>query len=116
MNKFYTFSQNNSGGSFDYQPNDGITHYVIIEASNETEANSRAETIGLYFNGCDSEMDCPCCGDRWYVVDASDGKGAPLIYGKPPTDYNDPWFSNDFPRGSVCVHYLDGRKEWMVTA
>jgi hypothetical protein len=111
LSKFWTFSQNNSGGKFDYQPNDGITHYVIVEATNETHALARALDIGLYFNGCDSGMDCDCCGDRWSEPYGS-GTDAPEVYGKPADKYVD-MFGSRFEKGSVCVHYVDGRKEWL---
>ena len=65
--KFYEFKQNNSGGSF--AVNDQLCHNLIIEANNSEEAESKAESMGVYFNGCDEGMDCPCCGDRWYRPD-----------------------------------------------
>lgn len=81
---FYTFDQNNSGGRFDYDEACGITTHVIIEADNATEANSIAENIGLYFNGCDAGYDCPCCGDRWYPQYSDDrGAHSPEVYGQP---------------------------------
>lgn len=61
---FYEFTQNNSGGGFD---TDGkLCHRLFIEADTESEACDIAESMGVYFNGCDDGMDCPCCGDRWY--------------------------------------------------
>lgn len=56
--KFYQFTQNNSGGSFDV--NENVCHRVIIEASSEKEA------IDL-FNPLieDQSSSCSCCGDRW---------------------------------------------------
>ena len=68
--KFYEFSQNNSGGSFDVD-ND-VCHRLFIEATNAEQANRIAQDLGVYFNGCDSGMDCNCCGDRWYEVDDYD--------------------------------------------
>ena len=62
--KFYEFDQNNSGGSHSVDSN--LCHRLIIEAMNENEACDIAEGMGVYFNGCDDGMDCPCCGDRWY--------------------------------------------------
>lgn len=59
--KFYTFRQNNSGGSF-------IGNYIsyIIEAKDATEAEQIAESqTDIYFDGCDTGQDCSCCGDRW---------------------------------------------------
>ena len=64
--KFYTFSQNNSGGSFVNSDLEGISEYVIIEAMDAQTANDKAENIGLYFNGCNDGIDCSCCGDRWH--------------------------------------------------
>lgn len=114
--KFWTFSQNNSGGSFDYQPNDGITHYVIVEATSLIHALSRAGDIGLYFNGCDSGMDCSCCGDRWSEPWDDAGKPEPMVYDKPAAEYSHKKGWGDmyslFEKGEVCVHYVDGRKEW----
>lgn len=65
--KFYEFSQNNSGGSFDVD-ND-VCHRLFIEATNVEQANSIAQDLGVYFDGCDSGMDCHCCGDRWHEAD-----------------------------------------------
>jgi hypothetical protein len=58
------YDQNNSGGSFDLDEN--ISHRVVIEAVSQSEARRKAKDLGIYFNGCDEGMDCPCCGDRWY--------------------------------------------------
>ena len=61
---FYLFSQNNSGGDWDLShPNLGI--YTYIEANSEEEAISRAEEVGMYFDGVAKGVDCDCCGDRW---------------------------------------------------
>lgn len=46
--KFYTFRQNNSGGSFDID--EKLSEWVIIEAINGNDAISKAENIGIYFN------------------------------------------------------------------
>ena len=48
---FYHYSQNNSGGSFDFDQEEGITHHVVIEAESAYLADRRAESIGLYFGG-----------------------------------------------------------------
>lgn len=61
--KFFEFSQNNSGGSFDV--NDKVCHRMFIEADSCDEANDKAEDLGCYWNGCEDGMDCSCCGDRW---------------------------------------------------
>jgi len=112
---FYTFRQNNSGGSFDFDEDAGITHFVIVEAEKSSSANSIAENIGLYWNGCETGDDCGCCGDRWNKSYESDAEKKPSYYGKELT-------SDTFKSGEnyiwmkegkeACVHYLDGRKEW----
>ena len=56
---FYTYRQNNSGGTFVYDESAGISVNVIIEANSREQAKRRAEQIGLYFDG---QMDCDCCG------------------------------------------------------
>jgi hypothetical protein len=68
--RFYEFSQNNSGGSFDID--DKLCGCILIEAKDAEDANIIAESIGIYFDGCDSGIDCSCCGDRWQPVDESD--------------------------------------------
>lgn len=101
---FYTFIQNNSGGSFRFDPSSGVTHYVIVEADSETEAMNYAESIGLYFDG----DDCPCCGDRWYSPDA--GTDIPKIYSEPVDTYR--FAAAGFGKcikGPECyVHLKDG--------
>lgn len=77
---FWTFGQNNSGGSFDFDVERGITHFVIIEASSEAECIARAKSIGLYFDGCATGVDCDCCGDRWSAP-WEDGSEFPSVYG-----------------------------------
>lgn len=62
--KFYKFSQNNSGGSFNVD--EKVCHRLLIEANTASEACSIAENFGVYFDGCEKGMDCDCCGDRWY--------------------------------------------------
>jgi len=107
--KFYHFSQNNSGGSFDFDEARGITHNVIVEANDYEHANRLAESIGLYFDG---EGDCPCCGDRWYRRwDDTEGSSVPTVYGEPVESQisSTAWM----PAGKeTVVHYLDGRVEW----
>lgn len=61
---WYEYDQNNSGGSFD--DNEDVCVSVYIEASSLEEANAFADSLGIYFNGCDTGMDCSCCGDRWH--------------------------------------------------
>lgn len=98
--KFYTFRQNNSGGSFDIDIKNGINEYVIIEALDYKHANGIAQSVGIYFDGCNNNIDCPCCGDRWCKKDdESDGYDYPGIYGE-----ND--INNEEYKGKYCIHYL----------
>lgn len=104
--RYFRYTQNNSGGSFDID--DVVAQHVIIQAHSASEANSIAKIVGIYFNGCDEGIDCRCCGDRWY--EAGDGKGTdtPLIYGEDPTTYNSIFTAVGEP---VChVYHLDGSK------
>lgn len=79
---FFNFRQNNSGGHFAFDEKAGISVNVIVEAETAEEANSKAEQLGLYFDGCDNGQDCDCCGDRWYrQYSDSDGDKKPSIYG-----------------------------------
>lgn len=108
---FYTFNQNNSGGSFELDTARGISHYVIVEADDTLEAEYLAERIGLYFDGIDKGQDCECCGDRWHRP-WDDGTEVPSIYEKdvssgviPKTKYSMKWM--DGPEG--YIHYKGGR-------
>jgi len=104
--KFYTYDQNNSGGRFSNSEKEGISEYVIIEAMDAKHANTRAEEIGIYFDGCETGNDCSCCGDRWYTANESDGSDVPSIYGKPLADMEKSYFQE-----CCFVHYLDGKFE-----
>ena len=77
--KFFEFSQNNTGGSFDVDEN--VAHRVLIEADTADEAIEKAESLGMYWDGVENGMDCPCCGDRWYRPWSDDGKEFPYTYG-----------------------------------
>ncbi len=61
---FYLYDQNNPGGFF--HENEKLCRKVIIEADLESEANKKAESLGIYFNGVRDGIDRSCCGDRWY--------------------------------------------------
>ena len=113
MSKFYTFGQNNSGGSFDFDKKSGITHWVIIEADSVEHANDRATDAGIYFDGGYDGRDCSCCGDRWYPTRYSKGTNTPTIYEMPIKEYfkDNPhlWMEKGF---EICIHYKDGCLEW----
>lgn len=104
---FFHYTQNNSGGSF--QINDRVAHHVIIEANTESEANTRAEQIGIYFDGVREGEDCGCCGDRWYPRRRNDGAAEPMIYDTTPEMYRDYFAHKGEP---YChVYYMDGSKK-----
>ena len=104
--KFYVFHQNNSGGS--YEITDDLACEVIIEAMSGDDANSRAKNIGIYFDGCESGIDCDCCGDRWYETDDNEGTDTPRIYGESVLDH-EPMVGKGI--NVYCViHYMDGRR------
>ena len=79
---FYTFRQNNSGGWFD-----APAIALVIEADNADEANDIAQKDhGVYFDD-DYDIDCECCGNRWYRVTEWDATGQPEVYGQPAEEY-----------------------------
>jgi hypothetical protein len=63
---YFLYRQNNSGGSYDIDIENGLNINVIIEADSEMEADAKASDIGIYFDGVSCGIDCECCGDRWY--------------------------------------------------
>lgn len=99
--KFYRFRQNNSGGSFDVDDERGIGVYVWVEACDIVHARSRAEGIGIYFDGVADGVDCECCGDRWSAP--WDDEGMPSC--KINEEYDFDWCD------TVYLHRLDGSIE-----
>lgn len=95
---FYSYRQNNSGGFFITDENAGLGPRVLIEASSAHEANDRAKTIGIYFDGCDSGEDCECCGDRWDRAWETDGVNVIQV----DVDWDFLWHDR------VYVHLKDG--------
>ena len=106
--KFYTFDQNNSGGSFIHDPDLGIGYVVVIEAESQDKAIEKAESIGLYFNGVVEGYDCPCCGDRWYLPWTDNAKELPehcgviLEAAEDGDELDSEWGINSY------IHYADG--------
>lgn len=98
--RFFEYSQNNSGGSFDIDDERGIGPRVWVEAANSDHADSRAESLGIYFNGCDEGMDCKCCGDRWRPAW---GDGDESVDVDPVWDFG--WHD------TVYLHRMDGTIE-----
>lgn len=103
---YFTFDQNNSGGS--YERNEDVLEYVIIEAVTALEANCKAEEIGIYFDGCSSGLDCKCCGDRWYPLYTSDATDGPMIYNT--NVYEKYVYADDWKDASVVVYTIDGNR------
>jgi hypothetical protein len=64
---FFSFRQNNSGGSFDTDSK--VCQFIFIEAKDSDKADRIATDLGIYFNGVDEGQDCSCCGDRWHPAD-----------------------------------------------
>ena len=62
---YFEFSQNNSGGGWQIDHEAGIDEKVFVQAWNPSEANAKAEEIGIYFDGVSKGYDCSCCGNRW---------------------------------------------------
>lgn len=67
---WYEFGQNNTEGSFEVT--DKLCHRLFIQATSSDAATAIAESMGVYFDGCDDGRDCPCCGDRWYRISSDD--------------------------------------------
>lgn len=108
LTRFYEYSQNNSGGSFDYDEDDGISHYVIVEATSGAEADRLAQRIGLYFDG---SSDCSCCGNRWSEQwgDHSQYEKGELhahIADIMTSRWSHKWMEEG--QAEIFVHYLDG--------
>lgn len=93
---WYHFRQNNSGGVFDYDHSAGISEEVWVEADSSSEANDRAQALGIYFDGCENGRDCACCGDRWYSAWSADGKEAPPAANEPPHPVYGPWIHHGY--------------------
>lgn len=99
MSIFFEFDQNNSGGHFEIDDEHGIGPRVWIEAVDVAHATAIAESIGIYFDGVEQEIDCECCGDRWNRPYGSQSQ--PTI--NPQYDFS--WHD------TVYVHRLDGSIE-----
>lgn len=94
---FFLYLQNNSGGGFDRT--DDLDAMVFVEALTPEEADKKAQTLGIYFDGVRKGLDCECCGDRWDC--AGEGEDQPLIWGDAV---------QADPAGTAIVHYADSRK------
>lgn len=98
--KFWTFSQNNSGGYFVEDDANGVCEYVIIEDKTADDAWRKLQEIGEKVNGFWNY--CPCCGERWSSW-CDDGQDVPMIYGQPLDKLHAGVFRN-----RAFVHYYHG--------
>lgn len=91
---FYQFDQNNSYGIFDVD--DKVCPIIIIEADTESEAIEKGLDLGIYFDGCNKGIDCPCCGDRWVTPNILEF----------PLKYRDEVFKDVVTYAQYCVDTL----------
>lgn len=96
---WYTYNQNNSGGHFVEDENQGPI--VSIQATSSQAAWAKAEEM-FDFGYCE------CCGERWYNSYYGDEKGdeVPMLYGKPLSELETSWYRN-----YAILHHYDGRIE-----
>ncbi len=73
---FYAFYQNSSFGL--YYLDSVFAPVMIVESDSVDDANARAIDIGIYFDDVNTGKDCPCCGDRWKMVDQDDATPRPI--------------------------------------
>ena len=79
--KFYTISQNNSGGYF--IENDDVDYYVSVQADSPYEAEKLLERVVA-----DHSDYCECCGTRWSTYLSEEGD-TPTMYGTPLVEMKD---------------------------
>jgi hypothetical protein len=114
--KWFEFRQNNPGGRLVF--NDSVGNYVYIQAFTAAEANSKAEDIGVYFDGVAKGYDCECCGDRWCSVwDRCEGSvdmPKQYVWNRGQVDYE---LCDTAPRNSeyAVFYHIDGRREYGVS-
>lgn len=106
--KFYQFNQNNSGGYFITDEENGISEVVIIESDTAKRAYEKLQEIG---EKVDSFNDyCECCGERWSNwLDDEEGDEIPSYYGNPISQARKGIFDKN-----IFVHYLDGKFEKFI--
>ena len=98
---FYKYSQNNSGGGF--YADERVQPRVFIEADSESEAETIADSLGIYFDGVEKGHDCECCGDRWsnYSDEVK------------PEDLEELLMDTEYGYDTV-VHYANGKKRYLI--
>lgn len=102
--KFYTFCQNNSGGKWRTDENEGIGQVVMIEAESADFANLKAQQIGIYFDGVSDGSDCDCCGDRWSRVLESEWDSEKYL-DSAVSHFRDSYYRKNY---QVYAHFLNG--------
>ena len=112
--KFYLFDQNNSGGRYLDNEEDGIAKNICIEAINVDDAISRMREITYNYSDY-----CTCCGERWSSwIDEEDGTDEPTKQNIPLKEYIEKEVEAvkngglDF-NDNAAIHYLDGKIEWL---
>lgn len=102
---FYIFNQNNTGGHFDVDEN--LCHRLYIEADTKSEAISKAEKLGCYWDGVLRGIDCPCCGVQYdknatsntaYTDAVLFKNGCEVCCSEPSDEYTGTWtleYNND---------------------
>jgi len=108
--KYYIFHQNNSGGFFDYNEQNGISSVLAVEATSEKKAQAIFNAI-IEKNG--QSDSCDCCGERW-----SDWVGDSFFLIEGVVQHaNEQLFDclgndrNGNARFRYFIHHLDGRIE-----
>lgn len=116
--KWFEYNQNNSGGRF--QADENVNHYVYIQAHTSNEANEKAESIGIYFDGAG---DCPCCGNRWSEAYRGFDKMPKTYVWSGPNMIETDWaLMDEMPEqtdglwtGKIAVfHFADGSRKYGV--
>lgn len=104
--------QNNSGGYFITDEENGIGEFIIVEARDKDMAIALFECIGKKYKG-DFYSYCQCCGERWdtWLTEDYDAKDEPMIYDKPVAE-----FVGGYMRKTAYVHYLDGTIKTYTTS
>lgn len=99
--RWWSVSQNNSGGHF--YNDDNVAEYVLVQAYSTSEAEAKLRELTE-----DSSHDwCECCGERWYISLWDDeGTEEPTIYERPLEEQTSGWFEAE-----ARLHYHDGSVE-----
>ena len=80
--QFWIYEQNYVNGKYIVDKDRGISALVFIEAPDADMADLKAQILGIYFDGYSadmSEIDCDCCGSRWFRAEAS--TSSPEVFG-----------------------------------